>query len=265
MAQDYETSRGSIIGRRVSWGAVFAGVVVGMAIQLLLALFGVAIGASVAIPAHGETAGKGIAIGTGIWLLISGIVAAYIGACVAAYLSASNRKSDRMLHGVLSWALATLVTAFVLGSALGGLVGSAMRVASSTVGGLSQGYALRMSGEGTAPGQWNAGVNAPSSQPREPMGGAGVPSGELRGTGAQAGETAAKAAAGGAWWSFVMLLLGLGAAAFAGGTLNGDTTITSQVSRLGSSSVRKTKADAAAKSRLDSPPCFDANSSEIFC
>src|SRR5438874_8266498 len=112
MAQEFESTR--TIVRRVSWGAVFGGVVVGLAIQLLLALFGIAIGASIVSAWQSETAGKGISIGAGIWFLISGIVAAYIGACVAAYLSGSNRKPERMMHGVISWGLATLVTAFLL-------------------------------------------------------------------------------------------------------------------------------------------------------
>src|SRR5688572_4164211 len=93
----------STLYKRVSWGAVFAGLVIGLAINLVLSLLGIALGASTIDPMRGETPGKGIAIGAGIWLLISGLISTYIGARLAAYLSGSVRKADSVLHGVLTW------------------------------------------------------------------------------------------------------------------------------------------------------------------
>jgi hypothetical protein len=202
--------------RRVSWGAVFAGLVIGLAIQLLLGLLGVAIGVSSIDPARGDTPGKGMAIGAGIWLLISGLVSAYVGACVAAYLSGAPRKSERVLHGILAWGVATLVTAFLLTSAVGGLIGGTVRV----LGGATQ--AVAQSG---AADEWRGRVEANVDPQRgtAAVGGTGAQGGQDAGTRAEmeqkaraVGETATKAASGAAWWSFAMLLLGLLAAAFGG-------------------------------------------------
>src|SRR4051812_31079644 len=82
------------VPRRVSWGAVFAGLAIGLAVQILLSLLGVAIGASTIDPLRGDTPGKGIAAGAGIWLLISGLISTYTGACIAAHLSGAVTKSD---------------------------------------------------------------------------------------------------------------------------------------------------------------------------
>src|SRR5256885_5421315 len=122
------------VTRRVSWGAVFAGLAIGLAIQITLSLLGVAVGASTIDPLRGDTPGKGIAIGAGIWLLISGLISTYIGACIAAHLSGAVNKSDRMLHGLMTWGAATLLTAFLLSSALGNLLGGAMRMAAAGAG-----------------------------------------------------------------------------------------------------------------------------------
>jgi len=224
--QEFETHTTYNIntGRRVSWGAVFAGLVIGLAIQLLLSLLGVAVGASTIDPGQGDTPGKGIAIGAGIWFLISGLVSAYIGACIAAYLSGAVRKSDRMLHGILAWGVAALVTAFLLTSAVGNLIGGAMKVVGQAAGGATQ--AIAQSGDAK---QMRARIETDVDSARETgseaVGGTGEQGGQYVGNRAQmeqkareAGDTAAKAASGAAWWSFAMLLLGLLAAAFGAGS-----------------------------------------------
>ena len=84
--------------------------------------------------------------------------------------------------------------------------------------GAGQGFVWRATGDATMSGQANVDLNAARNRSPEAAGAAGAQSSELRGSGAQAGETAAKTAAGGAWWSFAMLLFGLLAAAYAGST-----------------------------------------------
>jgi len=221
MAQEFEATnniRGPIIAKRVSWPAVFAGLVIGLAIQLLLSLLGVAIGASTIDPLRGDTPGKGIAIGAGIWFLISGLIATYVGACVAAYLSGSPRKSDRMLHAILSWGMASLVTAFLLSSSLGALVGGTMRVVSNAAGGATQTLAARA----TENAAGSPAMNQDTGNRNEAVCGVGSQSAESLGAAEQkareAGDAVAKATAAGAWWTFGMLVLGLGVAAFAGAT-----------------------------------------------
>jgi hypothetical protein len=52
--------------RRISWGAVFAGVVVATAVQVLLTLLGVAIGLGTVNPMREQNPFAGIGVGTGI-------------------------------------------------------------------------------------------------------------------------------------------------------------------------------------------------------
>lgn len=111
----------------IRWTAILAGLVVGIATNLLLMLLGAAIG--LAAVDVGETAGEGtIPIAAGIWNTVSMIVAAFVGAYVAARSAGMRRNSDGILHGVVSWGLTMLVTAFlattIAGAALGTFFGS---------------------------------------------------------------------------------------------------------------------------------------------
>ncbi|MBC7945641.1 MAG: hypothetical protein H7X91_10355 [Burkholderiales bacterium] len=53
--------------KRISWAAVFAGVILAMVIQLLLSLLGTGIGMSTVDPLQGETPGaSALGLGAGI-------------------------------------------------------------------------------------------------------------------------------------------------------------------------------------------------------
>lgn len=61
---------------RLSWGAVFAGVVIAVAVQLVLGILGAGIGLSMVDPVEGTTPGAaGFGIGAGIYWLITTVVA----------------------------------------------------------------------------------------------------------------------------------------------------------------------------------------------
>jgi hypothetical protein len=109
--------------RRVSWGAIFAGLFVTMVIQLMLSLLGAAIGAASINPAQGQTPGKGLALGSGIWLLASGLISVWVGACVSGRLSGGPRRADGMLHGIVTWSVSTLTMVLLLATATGAIVG----------------------------------------------------------------------------------------------------------------------------------------------
>src|SRR6476660_2328870 len=83
--------------RRVSWGAVSAGVIVTVVLQLLFTLLGVGIGAATVEPLQQSDPGKGLGIGSAIWLLVSTLISVYIGARVAGNLCGSARQSERGL------------------------------------------------------------------------------------------------------------------------------------------------------------------------
>lgn len=116
----------------VRWGAVIAGVAVGVSLQIVLTLLGIATGLSATNVATGEMPGMGALIWAGLSILIAAVVGAY----VAARMCGLKRKADGVLHGVVSWAVATLL--FVMfaslagGTLLSGFMGSVSQGMSAT-------------------------------------------------------------------------------------------------------------------------------------
>ncbi len=123
----------------IRWGAVLAGVAVGVSVQLVLTLLGIATGLTATDVASGETVGMGPLI----WAGISMLIAAFVGAYVAARMSGLKRKVDGILHGVVSWAVTTLLFATFATSAGGALM-------SGVFNNLNPGNGAVMSEEGTA-------------------------------------------------------------------------------------------------------------------
>lgn len=102
----------------IRWGAVFAGVVVGVSIQLALTILGIAMGLSATSAATGEMPGTGAFIWAGLSMLVSALVGAY----VAGRMTGLKRKTDGILHGVVSWAVMTILVAMLATSAGGSLL-----------------------------------------------------------------------------------------------------------------------------------------------
>lgn len=77
---------------KISWGAVFAGVALALAVQFLLNLLGVGIGAAVIDPAAADNPDPStFSIAGGLWFLVSGIVAAFVGG----YMSPAGSPAGR--------------------------------------------------------------------------------------------------------------------------------------------------------------------------
>lgn len=104
----------------IRWGAVMAGVAVGVSVQLALTLLGIATGLSATDVAQGESVGMGPLI----WAGISMLIAAFVGGYVAARMTGLKRKADGVLHGVVSWAVTTLLFATLATSASGSMLSS---------------------------------------------------------------------------------------------------------------------------------------------
>ncbi len=116
----------------VRWGAVFAGTVAGIAIYLLLALFGVAIGLTAVEPQAAQPVGA-VPLWTGIWSFISMLVAAFIGGWIAGRMSGLRRRLDGMLHGLVAWGLTTLFAGYLATTAVAGIVGGTMNIFGQTL------------------------------------------------------------------------------------------------------------------------------------
>jgi hypothetical protein len=123
---------------RISWGAVFAGVVVALATQLLLNLLGMAIGAATLSPGTGDSpSAASFSIGAGIWFALSSILAALAGGYAAGKLAGVQNESTGSWHGLTTWALATLVVFYLLSSTLGGILGGVYRGMTNALGGVT--------------------------------------------------------------------------------------------------------------------------------
>ena len=128
--------------KRVSWAAVFAGVILAMGLQLLLSLLGAGIGMSTIDPIQGETPGAGtLGFSVGIWWAISSLIALYIGGWVAGHLAGIPRQVDGVLHGLMTWGLSTLIIFYLLGTAIGSIMGGAFNLAGGVATTAAQGIA----------------------------------------------------------------------------------------------------------------------------
>jgi len=124
---------------RVSWGAIFAGVVVGLVVQVLLTMLGVGIGAATIDPAtNGSPDASTFSMASGIWYVVSGIIAAFAGGYIAARMSGKTVATTGALHGLTAWGFTTLLVLYLLSTAVGSIVGGAFSGISSLVGGVGQ-------------------------------------------------------------------------------------------------------------------------------
>jgi hypothetical protein len=121
---------------RVSWGALFAGFMVGVGVLFLLLSLGTAVGLT-SVDARDLSSWKNMGIGVGIWGGISAIVASFFSAWVAGRLSTSPDRTAGMLHGAALWGLTWFVGLWMGAAAITGaarVAGSAAQTAAETGG-----------------------------------------------------------------------------------------------------------------------------------
>jgi hypothetical protein len=121
---------------RVSWGAIIAGAVVGVAAMLVLALLGIGIGAAIIEPGEQDGAVNGAATMAPYWIVISQLVSLGIAGAIAGRLAGAKGGLSAALHGATVWGLATVASfwlatsavtgaASLMGTTLGGIAGGA--------------------------------------------------------------------------------------------------------------------------------------------
>lgn len=193
---------------RVSWGAVFGGLAVGLAIQVLLTLLGTAAGLSAIDPQSAEPVGP-VPMAMGIWTGLSMLIAAYVGGYVAARLSGLPTRGDGALHGAVTWGVTTLAAVAIATSAAGALIGGTFNI-------LGQGLRGATEAATSAPGRAN--IQGILEQGRQAVEQA-TPGQGTPGAGPESREAASKAVSGmasAAWWLFIGSLLSLALATFGG-------------------------------------------------
>ncbi|PZM14842.1 PhnA-like protein [Rhizobium tubonense] len=129
--------RATALLHKVSWGAIFAGVAVALAVQFLLNLLGVGIGAAVVNPAKYDNPDPStFSIAGGLWFVLAGLIASFVGGYIASRLSGRASNSTGGYHGLTAWAVTTLVVLYLLTTSVGALVGGAFNGLSSIVSGV---------------------------------------------------------------------------------------------------------------------------------
>lgn len=131
-AQAADTGHAAV--RRVSWGAIFAGAVVALALTIFFTVLGIGLGAAAIDPLEGE-GGGGLGFGSALYLIVTQIIALFAGGFTASRLAGVPRTTAATLHGAAVWGLATIFTAWVAVTGAGALFGAASSVLSSAAGG----------------------------------------------------------------------------------------------------------------------------------
>jgi hypothetical protein len=114
----------------ISWAAVAAGAVAAAALTLVLIAFGAGLGLSAVSPwSDSGVSASTFKVGTGIYLVIVGVMASTVGGYLASRLRTkwTDIHTHEVFfrdtaHGFLAWAFATVISASVLGAATTHLV-----------------------------------------------------------------------------------------------------------------------------------------------
>ena len=158
--------------RRMSWGAILAGVAIALVVQAALTLLGIGIGVATLDPATGQSPNAStLSIAAAAWYGVSGLIAAFAGGWVAGRLSAQPAGGTGGLHGLATWATTTLVVLFMLSGAVSGLVGGALNGVTNGLGGVAQGAGSAVQGAAPALAQQANPFAGIEQQLRETTGG----------------------------------------------------------------------------------------------
>jgi hypothetical protein len=118
----------SALLRRTSWGAVVAGAVVAISLQMIFTVVGVAIGATTTdfAAAPADRVRDGLGLGAALWWLVTGTLALFAGGCVVGRFTGMTRSPDVLLHALVMWGVTALFGFFVVTSGAGMLYGTSM-------------------------------------------------------------------------------------------------------------------------------------------
>ncbi|MEX0928317.1 MAG: hypothetical protein WD266_07880 [Balneolales bacterium] len=130
------SARRSIFISKVSWGAILAGALVAIVVQIVLSMLGIAIGASAINPTESGGAFSGLGIGAALWWVVTALISLFTGAWVAGRMASITNSFEGMMHGIIVWCVATFIGLMMITTTVGqimsgafGVVGQAISVA----------------------------------------------------------------------------------------------------------------------------------------
>lgn len=118
--------------QRVFWGAIIAGAVIAVALMTFFTIFGIGIGAAIVDPQFDQNPGDGMSISTGIYLILTQLIALGAGGFVAARMAGIPRTISSLLHGASVWAVTTVFLAWASVMGAGAMFGAAGSLLSGT-------------------------------------------------------------------------------------------------------------------------------------
>ncbi|EWY39367.1 PhnA protein-like protein [Skermanella stibiiresistens SB22] len=128
--------------RRIAWSAVFAGVVVAVSLNLVLAVLGIGIGLTTIDPATADSPqASTLGIAATIWWIVTALASLAVGGWVAGRMAGMSTRIDGALHGLITWGIATLLVFWLLTSAVGTLIGGTFSVVGDALSSAAQGAA----------------------------------------------------------------------------------------------------------------------------
>lgn len=125
---------------RISWGAILAGAICALALQIIFTLMTAGMGLSLA------SEGEGPGFGAGLFFAVTAIASMFAGGSIAGRLSGEPGLPSAALHGVVVWALVLIAVAWLGVSA----TGAALRGAGATVQATGQTLGSAAGGAGSA-------------------------------------------------------------------------------------------------------------------
>lgn len=97
---------------RISWGPIFAGAALALALYFLLALLGGAIGLSIG----GQVRGENIASGAAIYAIVITALCLFIGGVITSQFTVGENKLEAVVYGLVMWAVVFAILMWLLAS-----------------------------------------------------------------------------------------------------------------------------------------------------
>jgi hypothetical protein len=123
----------------ISWRAIFAGVVVALAVQILLTTLGLAIGATTLSADATSGTARDAGIGVGIWYLISNLISVFCGGMVAGISARETTRTLGAIEGLVVWGFSLLLFLWFVTGGVQSLIGQASGMIAFDPGQMQQG------------------------------------------------------------------------------------------------------------------------------
>ena len=106
---------------KVSWRGIWAGLFMVAGVQILMQLFGIAIGVSALNSSQSGL--DSVSLWQGIWAIVSTLSAYFFGGWIASAMTPALRRSEGVLIGTVLWAFATTLGIILVSAGLFGAIG----------------------------------------------------------------------------------------------------------------------------------------------